>query len=104
VSNPYPKPADFQPSTRGDGAAINPPAAVDLNSGCSYDAQADVVVPSRAPIFRRSTLGDSNAAASIVGDLVTGSPRNDQSVTPEFPPIEKVSDSARELPGREIEP
>jgi hypothetical protein len=50
------------------------------------------LLPLREPIFIQPTLG-------ATGDMVSGSPTNDQGATPDLPAIEKVVDSRSDLPG-----
>jgi hypothetical protein len=59
------------------------------------------LLESRIAVTRSPTLGDPNAPAQVVGDMVSGMPLNDQVATPDVPPIEKVADSRTELPGGE---
>jgi hypothetical protein len=87
---------------RTDGAQIAPASALDLNTGCSYSPNDNAIVPSRPAVERLSSLGDSNAAARIVGDMVAGMPNvADNDVSPDFGPIEKLSDTRSQLPRRE---
>jgi len=58
-------------------------------------------VPCRPPISRPPTLGSPSAPALIVGDAVSGMPKNNQPVTPDLGPIEKVLDTRTTLPRRE---
>ncbi len=91
----------FYTLPRTDGTAINPAAAVDLNSGCSYDPQSNPVVPLREPISRPSTLGPSGVAARVVGDMVAGQPiLSDNAPTADLGPIAKLSDTKSQLPQR----
>ena len=62
------------------------------------------LLQSREPVFVSPSLGDPNAPAAIVGDMVSGMPRNDQSATQDLPAIERAQDSRSTLPapGRQI--
>jgi hypothetical protein len=91
----------FYPLARTDSAQIAPASDVDLNTGCSYDPQADAIVPSREPISRPSTLGDANGPARLVGDMVAGMPDvNDNTVTDDLGPILKLPDTRTAVPQR----
>ncbi len=57
------------------------------------------LLPSREAITLSPTLGNPNAPAAIVGDLVSGLPCGCQSATPDLPAIEKVQDSRTTIPG-----
>jgi hypothetical protein len=83
---------------RSDGAKENG----NIVSGASKGGY-NTAVPTREPIVRPSTLGNPNAPARIVGNMVSGDPSGSHSPsarTPTRPPIEKVTDSATQLPAK----
>ena len=87
------KPSLFQPTPRSDDALI----AGDVTSGQQAGA-----VPLRTPLERPSTLGNGNAPARIVADMVSGMPNvADNPAPPALGIIEKVADTRTQLPRRE---
>ena len=80
---------------------LRPTSRTDSGNMVSGDGH---LLRSREAITLSPTLGDPNAPAQIVGDLVSGLPCGCQPATPDLPAIEKVQDSRTTLPapGRQI--